>query len=61
MPLNKLSLGGTWTAGYEYFTAGPDARLALTLYSRVDDDSAHEATVEIRPAAGIQAYSFTFG
>ncbi|MEV6752997.1 cytochrome c biogenesis protein DipZ [Streptomyces sp. NPDC051214] len=96
VPLNKLSLGGTWTAGYEYFTAGPDARLAFTykaknvnvvlsgngpvevlrdgkvtatlrvtgaptLYTLVDDDSAHEATVEIRPGAGIQAYSFTFG
>ncbi|MGW7066994.1 cytochrome c biogenesis protein DipZ [Streptomyces sp. NPDC054855] len=96
LPRNRLSLGGTWTAGYEYFTAGPDARLAFaykaknvnvvlsgngpvevlrdgkviktlqvngapTLYSLIDDDSAHEATVEIRPAAGIQAYSYTFG
>ena len=96
IPLNRLSLGGTWTAGYEYFTAGPDARLAFTykaknvnvvlagegrvdvvldgkvtrtltvsgaptLYRLVDEDSAREATVEIRPAAGIQAYSFTFG
>ncbi|MGW5739186.1 MULTISPECIES: cytochrome c biogenesis protein DipZ [Streptomyces] len=96
IPLNKLSLGGTWTAGYEYFTAGRDARLAFTykaknvnlvlsgngpvevlvngnvtktltvkgaptLYSLVDDDTARQATVEIRPAAGIQAYSFTFG
>ncbi|MFE7482705.1 cytochrome c biogenesis protein DipZ [Streptomyces sp. NPDC057552] len=30
LPLNKLSLDGTWTAGYEHFTAGPDARLAFT-------------------------------
>ncbi|MER5887903.1 cytochrome c biogenesis protein DipZ [Streptomyces sp. NPDC001941] len=30
LPLNRLSLSGTWTAGYEYFTAGPDARLAFT-------------------------------
>ncbi len=30
LPLNKLSLEGTWTAGYEHFTAGPDARLAFT-------------------------------
>ncbi|MFC9490891.1 cytochrome c biogenesis protein CcdA, partial [Streptomyces hydrogenans] len=29
-PLNKISLAGTWTAGYERFTAGKDARLALT-------------------------------
>ncbi|MFB7402923.1 cytochrome c biogenesis protein DipZ [Streptomyces rubiginosohelvolus] len=30
LPLNKLSLDGTWTAGYEQFTAGKDARLAFT-------------------------------
>ncbi|MFB7433579.1 cytochrome c biogenesis protein DipZ [Streptomyces microflavus] len=30
LPLNKLSLDGTWTAGYEHFAAGPDARLAFT-------------------------------
>ncbi|MFJ9624662.1 cytochrome c biogenesis protein DipZ [Streptomyces sp. NPDC101181] len=30
LPVNKLSLDGTWTAGYEHFTAGPDARLAFT-------------------------------
>ncbi|MEV7460024.1 cytochrome c biogenesis protein DipZ [Streptomyces rubiginosohelvolus] len=30
LPLNKLSLDGTWTAGYEHFTAGPEARLAFT-------------------------------
>ncbi|MEU6838778.1 hypothetical protein ABZ941_26380 [Streptomyces rubiginosohelvolus] len=30
LPLNKLSLDGTWTAGYERFTAGPDARLAFS-------------------------------
>ncbi|MGW3517886.1 cytochrome c biogenesis protein DipZ [Streptomyces hydrogenans] len=29
-PLNKISLAGTWTAGYEHFTAGKGARLALT-------------------------------
>lgn len=96
IPLDRLSLGGTWTAGYEHFTAGPGARLAMTykarnanlvlagngpvkvfvdgrltktlqvhgaptLYELVDDDAARQATVEIRPAAGIQAYSFTFG
>ncbi|WP_433403614.1 cytochrome c biogenesis protein DipZ [Streptomyces sp. CA-146814] len=30
LALDKLSLDGTWTAGYEHFTAGPDARLAIT-------------------------------
>ncbi|MFJ7414883.1 cytochrome c biogenesis protein DipZ [Streptomyces sp. NPDC098077] len=30
LPLNKLSLDGTWTAGYEEFTAGRDARIAFT-------------------------------
>ncbi|MER7908859.1 cytochrome c biogenesis protein DipZ [Streptomyces sp. NPDC096068] len=30
LPLGKLSLDGTWTAGYEHFTAGPDARIAFT-------------------------------
>ncbi|MEV5582347.1 cytochrome c biogenesis protein DipZ [Streptomyces parvus] len=30
LPLNKLSLDGTWTAGYERFTAGADARLAFS-------------------------------
>ncbi|MFD8938795.1 cytochrome c biogenesis protein DipZ [Streptomyces sp. NPDC059578] len=30
LPLNRVSLDGTWTAGYEHFTAGRDARLALT-------------------------------
>ncbi|MEU6127021.1 cytochrome c biogenesis protein DipZ [Streptomyces sp. NPDC047123] len=30
IPVNRVSLDGTWTAGYEYFTAGRDARLALT-------------------------------
>ncbi|MFD4592788.1 cytochrome c biogenesis protein DipZ [Streptomyces rubiginosohelvolus] len=30
LPLNKLSLDGTWTAGYERFTAGPEARLAFS-------------------------------
>ncbi|EFG05024.1 Integral membrane C-type cytochrome biogenesis protein dipZ (plasmid) [Streptomyces clavuligerus] len=30
LPLNYISLDGTWTAGYEHFTAGPGARLALT-------------------------------
>ncbi|MFJ4963779.1 hypothetical protein ACIP6P_15245 [Streptomyces sp. NPDC088729] len=29
LPLDKLSLDGTWTAGYEHFVAGPDARLAF--------------------------------
>ncbi|OCC12790.1 cytochrome c biogenesis protein DipZ [Streptomyces sp. PTY087I2] len=30
LPVDKLSLDGTWTAGYEKFTAGKDARLAFT-------------------------------
>ncbi|MGW1296118.1 cytochrome c biogenesis protein DipZ [Streptomyces sp. NPDC002533] len=30
LPVNRLSLDGTWTAGYEQFTAGKDARLAFT-------------------------------
>lgn len=30
VPLNRLALEGTWTAGYQYFTAGDDARLAFT-------------------------------
>ncbi|MER7760198.1 cytochrome c biogenesis protein DipZ [Streptomyces sp. NPDC097619] len=30
VPLNGIALAGTWTAGYEEFTAGADARLALT-------------------------------
>ncbi|MFJ3497589.1 cytochrome c biogenesis protein CcdA [Streptomyces sp. NPDC086091] len=34
VPLNRLALGGTWTAGYESFTAGDDARLALTYRAR---------------------------
>ncbi|MEW2164840.1 cytochrome c biogenesis protein CcdA [Streptomyces sp. NPDC007084] len=29
IPVNGVALDGTWTAGYEYFTAGPDARIAL--------------------------------
>ncbi|MFI5484039.1 cytochrome c biogenesis protein DipZ [Streptomyces rubiginosohelvolus] len=30
LPVNKLSLDGTWTAGYEQFTAGKGAKLAFT-------------------------------
>lgn len=30
LPLNKLALDGTWTAGYDRFTAGADARLAFS-------------------------------
>ncbi|MCX5387374.1 cytochrome c biogenesis protein CcdA [Streptomyces sp. NBC_00083] len=30
VPLNSLSLDGTWTAGYDHFTAGVNARLAFT-------------------------------
>ncbi|MFI5617999.1 cytochrome c biogenesis protein DipZ [Streptomyces sp. NPDC051567] len=30
LPLDRLALSGTWTAAYEQFTAGPDARLAFT-------------------------------
>ncbi|GAA3507510.1 cytochrome c biogenesis protein DipZ [Streptomyces showdoensis] len=30
VPLGGVALAGTWTTGYEHFTAGPDARLALT-------------------------------
>ncbi|MFD4791531.1 cytochrome c biogenesis protein DipZ [Streptomyces sp. NPDC058459] len=29
LPAGRLSLDGTWTAGYEHFTAGRDARLAF--------------------------------
>ncbi|MFB6514725.1 cytochrome c biogenesis protein DipZ [Streptomyces virginiae] len=32
--LNRLALAGTWTAAYEEFTAGPDARLALTYQAK---------------------------
>ncbi|MER7681428.1 cytochrome c biogenesis protein CcdA [Streptomyces sp. NPDC096934] len=34
IPLNRLSLDGKWTAGYQYFTAGDDARLAFTYRAR---------------------------
>lgn len=34
VPLNRLSLDGTWTAGYDHFTAGADARLAFTYKAR---------------------------
>ncbi|MFF3556079.1 cytochrome c biogenesis protein DipZ [Streptomyces tsukubensis] len=34
LPLNRISLDGTWTAGYEHFTAGPGARLALRYRAR---------------------------
>ncbi|MFJ7087066.1 cytochrome c biogenesis protein DipZ [Streptomyces griseus] len=34
LPVNRLSLAGTWTAGYEHFTAGPEARLAFTYRAR---------------------------
>ncbi|WP_181512757.1 MULTISPECIES: cytochrome c biogenesis protein CcdA [unclassified Streptomyces] len=30
IPVNRLSLGGNWTAGYDSFTAGQNARLAMT-------------------------------
>ncbi|MFE5772949.1 redoxin domain-containing protein [Streptomyces sp. NPDC056485] len=94
--LNELALSGTWTAAYEKFTAGPDARLALTyraknanlvlagegtltvlvdgkettpvkvhgsptLYRLTDDDTAHEARLELRFTPGLQAFAFTFG
>ncbi|MER8092775.1 cytochrome c biogenesis protein DipZ [Streptomyces goshikiensis] len=32
--LNQLALAGTWTTAYEEFTAGPDARLALTYQAK---------------------------
>ncbi|MFC6517552.1 hypothetical protein ACFQFR_35100 [Streptomyces goshikiensis] len=32
--LNQLALAGTWTTTYEDFTAGPDARLALTYQAK---------------------------
>ncbi|OKJ63492.1 thiol:disulfide interchange protein [Streptomyces sp. CB02009] len=31
---NEIALAGTWTAGYEHFTSGKDARLALTYHAR---------------------------
>ncbi|MFF3975732.1 cytochrome c biogenesis protein CcdA [Streptomyces sp. NPDC001828] len=34
IPLNSLSLDGTWTAGYDHFTAGQNARLAFTYRAR---------------------------
>ncbi|MEU0039136.1 cytochrome c biogenesis protein CcdA [Streptomyces sp. NPDC006333] len=34
LPLGRLSLDGTWTAGYDHFTAGADARLAFTYRAR---------------------------
>ncbi|MEU4172103.1 cytochrome c biogenesis protein CcdA [Streptomyces sp. NPDC026665] len=34
IPVNRLSLDGSWTAGYEYFTAGRNARLGLTYKAR---------------------------
>lgn len=32
--LNSLSLDGVWTAGYDHFTAGKDARLAFTYHAK---------------------------
>ncbi|MDV5145079.1 cytochrome c biogenesis protein DipZ [Streptomyces sp. SBC-4] len=96
VPQDGVAIGGTWTAGYEHFTAGRDARLAITyqakkvhlvlagqgpvtvlsdgkplttvqvsgtptLYTLVDDDTRHQARLDIRPAPGIQVYAFTFG
>ncbi|QNJ41117.1 cytochrome c biogenesis protein DipZ [Streptomyces buecherae] len=96
LPRDAVALGGTWTAGYEHFTAGPGARIALdyrarkvhlvlagqgpvevlvdgrltrtiqvdgtpTLHTLVDEDDAHRARLEVRPAPGIEAYAFTFG
>ncbi|WNI21879.1 cytochrome c biogenesis protein DipZ [Streptomyces sp. ITFR-16] len=29
LPVNGIGIGGTWTAGYEHFTAGADARIGL--------------------------------
>ncbi|MFD0020751.1 cytochrome c biogenesis protein CcdA [Streptomyces sp. NPDC058382] len=34
IPRNSLSLEGTWTAGYDHFTAGEDARLAFTYHAK---------------------------
>ncbi|MFD4370624.1 cytochrome c biogenesis protein DipZ [Streptomyces sp. NPDC058486] len=34
VPLNKVSLAGTWKASYEHFTAGADARVALTYFAK---------------------------
>ncbi|MER6466940.1 cytochrome c biogenesis protein DipZ [Streptomyces sp. NPDC001228] len=34
IPVNHLALDGTWTAGYQYFTAGDHARLAFTYRAR---------------------------
>ncbi|MFE6780387.1 cytochrome c biogenesis protein DipZ [Streptomyces sp. NPDC057702] len=96
LPRDAVALGGTWTAGYEHFTAGQGARIALdyrarkvhlvlagkgpveirvnggpvrtlqvdgtpTLHTLVDEDDAHRARLEVRPAPGIEAYAFTFG
>ncbi len=96
LPRDAVALGGTWTAGYEHFTAGREARIAPdyrarkvhlvlagqgpvevlvdgkptrtiqvdgtpTLHTLVDEDDAHRARLEVRPAPGIEAYAFTFG
>ncbi|MER5876216.1 cytochrome c biogenesis protein DipZ [Streptomyces sp. NPDC001910] len=34
IPADGIALGGTWTAGYEHFTAGPDAKIALNYRAR---------------------------
>ncbi|MFF6992392.1 cytochrome c biogenesis protein CcdA [Streptomyces sp. NPDC010273] len=59
IPVNRLSLDGTWTAGYQYFTAGVEG--TPTLHRLVDDSTARTGHLELRFTPGIQAYSFTFG
>lgn len=34
IPANGIGIGGTWTAGYEHFTAGADARIGLNYRAR---------------------------
>ncbi|MFJ2906215.1 hypothetical protein [Streptomyces sp. NPDC087212] len=48
IPVNSLSLDGTWTAGYQYFTAGENARLAFTYRAKnVNLVLAGEGTVTV--------------
>ncbi|NDZ77885.1 hypothetical protein G3I19_04965 [Streptomyces sp. SID10853] len=64
-----IRIPGTFEAGNGPVKVLVDGKLtktlrvhgAPTLYRLVDGKTARRATVEIRPAGGIQAYSFTFG
>ncbi|WP_218028072.1 redoxin domain-containing protein [Streptomyces niveus] len=48
VPTDRLALDGTWTAGYEYFTAGTDARLTLNYRAKnVNLVPARKGTVKV--------------